>query len=92
MFDYKNGSTLMVKSRFFIIGGTNVALLQVAQKSGLYYRWHKCCIGTNVVVALTSVALTSVAKTSVAKTSVGKKSRHLKNNLLIKYGLQITTA
>jgi hypothetical protein len=57
---------------FFIKGGTNVDLQQVAQKSFPYHRWDKRSSGRNVVVAETSAALTSVAKTSVAK-----KSRHL---------------
>ena len=71
----------MAEKSFFIIGGTNVALLQVGQKLGPYYRWHKCCIDTKVMVALTSLALTLVAKTLVAKTSVGKMSRHRKITL-----------
>ncbi len=74
---------LVAEMSFFIIGGTNVEILQVAQKSGFKYRWHKCCIGTKVVMALTSVAKTSVALTSVAKTSVVKKSRHWQISRLI---------
>jgi len=44
----------VAEKSFFIIGGTNVALLQVAQKLGPYYKvaqmlhWYKSHGGTNV--------------------------------------------
>jgi hypothetical protein len=76
---------LVAEMSFFILGGTNVVLYQVAKKSILLQvaqivQWQKRRGGTNVVVAQTSVA-----KTSVAKTSVAKKLRHHYHDLLFSF-------